>query len=162
MRQSIGRRARGERKTLSEINVTPFVDVLLVLLIIFMVTAPFLQQGIEVNLPRTQTQEGGDENRLVITIDESQRVYFNETPVNIHLIEERLGDITQATGQHQVYLKADRAVPHGFVMLVMDKMRQAGIDNFGIVTQPDMMRLPNSHADSTIPAEVASESRGSR
>ncbi len=157
MRHSIGRRARGDRTSIAEINVTPFVDVLLVLLIIFMVTAPFLQQGIEVKLPQTQTQEGGDENRLVITIDEQQRVYFNETPVNVHMVEERLRNLVQS-GQgpvpaQQVYLKSDRTVPHGFVMLVMDKMRQAGVTNFGIVTQPDMSVVPEQGADSSVPAE---------
>jgi len=136
MRHSIGRRARADRSSLSEINVTPFVDVLLVLLIIFMVTAPFLQQGIEVKLPQTRTQEGGDENRLVITIDEDQRVYFNETAINVHLIEERLRNLVESgqgsVSARQVYLKSDRTVPHGFVMLVMDKMRLAGVTDFGI------------------------------
>lgn len=155
MQHSIGRRARGDRTSLSEINVTPFVDVLLVLLIIFMVTAPFLQQGIEVKLPQTQTQEGGDENRLVITIDAEQKVYFNETAVNVHLVEERLRDLV-ASGAgpvpaRQVYLKSDRTVPHGFVMLVMDKMRLAGVTDFGIVTQPDMTMLPERGADSSVP-----------
>ncbi len=156
MRHSIGRRARGDRTSLSEINVTPFVDVLLVLLIIFMVTAPFLQQGIEVKLPQTQTQEGGDENRLVITIDAEQKVYFNETAVNVHLVEERLRELVDSGAgpvpARQVYLKADSTVTHGFVMLVMDKMRLAGVTDFGIVTQPDMTTLPERGADSSIPA----------
>jgi len=157
MRHSIGRRARADRSSLSEINVTPFVDVLLVLLIIFMVTAPFLQQGIEVKLPQTRTQEGGDENRLVITIDEDQRVYFNETAINVHLIEERLRNLVESgqgpVSARQVYLKSDRTVPHGFVMLVMDKMRLAGVTDFGIVTQPDMTVLPQQGADSSVPAD---------
>jgi biopolymer transport protein TolR len=157
MRHSIGRRARGDRSSLSEINVTPLVDVLLVLLIIFMVTAPFLQQGIEVKLPQTQTQEGGDENRLVITVDEQQKVYFNETAVNVHLVEERLRELVDSGAgpvpARQVYLKADRTVPHGFVMLVMDKMRLAGVTDFGIVTQPDMTTLPRDGADSSVPAD---------
>jgi biopolymer transport protein ExbD len=133
------------------------VDVLLVLLIIFMVTAPFLQQGIEVKLPQTQTQEGGDENRLVITIDEEQRVYFNETAVNVHMVEERLRDLVDRgagpISARQVYLKSDRTVPHGFVMLVMDKMRLAGVTDFGIVTQPDMTTLPDRNADSSVPGD---------
>lgn len=157
MQHSIGRRARGDRASLSDINVTPFVDVLLVLLIIFMVTAPFLQQGIEVKLPQTQTQEGGDENRLVITIDAGQRVYFNETAVNVHLVEERLRDLVESGAgpvpARQVYLKADGAVPHRFVMLVMDKMRLAGVTDFGIVTQPEMTTLPDRGADSSVPAD---------
>jgi len=156
MRHSIGRRARGDRTSLSEINVTPLVDVLLVLLIIFMVTAPFLQQGIDVNLPRTETQEGGEENRLVITIDAEQRVYFNDTVINVHLVEERLREmVTRGTGQftaEQVYLKADRTVSHGFFMLVMDKMRQAGVTEFGIVTQPEMAEPPGGGgADGSVP-----------
>jgi biopolymer transport protein ExbD len=127
------------------------------MLIVFMVTAPFLQQGIEVNLPRTETQEGGEENRLVITIDAEQRVYFNDTIVNVHLVEERLREmVSQGTGRYtaeQVYLKADRTVPHGFFMLVMDKMRQAGVNEFGIVTQPDMAAAPaDGGADESVPA----------
>jgi len=158
MSHSIGRRARGDRTSLSEINVTPFVDVLLVLLIIFMVTAPFLQQGIEVKLPKTQTQEGGDENRLVITIDDQQRVYFNEAPVNVHLVEERLRQLVESGAgpvpATQVYLKSDGAVSHGFVMLVMDKMRLAGVTDFGIVTQPEMTSLPHQGADSGVPGRT--------
>ena len=158
MRHAIGRRARGDRTSLSEINVTPFVDVLLVLLIIFMVTAPFLQQGIEVRLPRTRTQEGGDENRLVITIDADRRVYFNETPVNVFLIEERLRNMVESgagpVSARQVYLKADSSVPHGFVMLVMDKVRLAGVTDFGIVTQPEMIAPAGAEgADSSVPGD---------
>lgn len=123
------------QSTLSEINMVPFIDVVLVLLIIFMITAPILQSGIEVDVPKTQTIKEIDEVRLVVTIDKNQLIYIGDTPVNIH----RLGDQIKAKlkkPQDSVFLRADETIPFGTFAKVVDTLRVAGINNISIVTQP--------------------------
>jgi biopolymer transport protein TolR len=122
--------------SLAEINVTPLVDVVLVLLIIFMVTAPMLQSGIEVSLPKTKTVKAISEERLVITITKSQEVYLN----NDHVKLDELGDllhkkIRDPQGQ-AVFVKADENVAFGVFATVMSTVKQAGITNVSIVTEP--------------------------
>ncbi len=123
------------QSSLAEINITPLVDVVLVLLVIFMITAPVLQSGIEVNVPKTRTVKEITEQRTVVTIDHDQQVFLGDKPVNIHDLPARLqtgGDPT-----HQViYLRADQTVPFGAFASVMDAVKQAGITNVSIVTQP--------------------------
>jgi biopolymer transport protein TolR len=123
-------------RTLSEINVTPFVDVVLVLLIIFMITAPVLQSGIEVSVPKTKTVKEITEERLVITIDRSQRVYLGNEPVNIHQIGAKLREKIRYPESQAVFLRADENVPFGAFAVVMDAVKQAGITNVSIVTEP--------------------------
>ena len=123
-------------RTLSEINVTPFVDVVLVLLIIFMITAPVLQSGIEVSVPKTKTVKEITEERLVITIDRSQRVYLGNEPVNIHQIGAKLREKIRDPESQAVFLRADENVPFGAFATVMDAVKQAGISNVSIVTEP--------------------------
>jgi biopolymer transport protein ExbD/biopolymer transport protein TolR len=123
-------------RTLSEINVTPFVDVVLVLLIIFMITAPVLQSGIEVSVPKTRTVKEITEERLVITIDRSQRVYLGNEPVNIHQIGAKLREKIRDPESQAVFLRADENVPFGAFATVMDAVKQAGITNVSIVTEP--------------------------
>ena len=123
-------------RTLSEINVTPFVDVVLVLLIIFMITAPVLQSGIEVSVPKTRTVKEITEERLVITIDRSQRVYLGNEPVNIHQIGAKLREKIRDPEQQAVFLRSDENVPFGAFAAVMDAVKQAGITNVSIVTEP--------------------------
>ncbi|HEV2022563.1 MAG TPA: biopolymer transporter ExbD [Terriglobales bacterium] len=123
-------------RTLSEINVTPFVDVVLVLLIIFMITAPVLQSGIEVSVPKTKTVKEITEERLVITIDRSQRVYLGNEPVNIHQIGAKLREKIRDPESQAVFLRADENVPFGAFATVMDAVKQAGITNVSIVTEP--------------------------
>ncbi len=122
--------------TLSEINMVPFIDVVLVLLIIFMITAPILQSGIEVDVPKTKTVKELTEVRMVVTIDRAQRVYLNDQPVNIHDIgsdiSAKSNDITKQT----VYVRCDESVPFGSWATVVDALRQAGIQNISVVTQP--------------------------
>jgi biopolymer transport protein ExbD/biopolymer transport protein TolR len=122
--------------TLSEINMVPFIDVVLVLLIIFMITAPILQSGIEVDVPKTKTVKELTEVRMVVTIDRAQRVYLNDQPVNIHdigsAITSKSNDITKQT----VYVRCDESVPFGSWATVVDALRQAGIQNVSVVTQP--------------------------
>jgi biopolymer transport protein TolR len=122
--------------TLSDINMVPFIDVVLVLLIIFMITAPILQSGIEVDVPKTKTVKELTEVRMVVTIDRSQRVYLNDKPVNIHDLGKQV--LAQSRDpQHQaVYVRADETVPFGSWATVVDTLRQAGIQNLSVVTQP--------------------------
>ncbi|HVP52501.1 MAG TPA: biopolymer transporter ExbD [Terriglobales bacterium] len=129
--------AQGRTQTsLADINVTPFVDVVLVLLIIFMLTAPILQSGIEVNVPKTRTVKEITEERLVITIDRSQRVYLGNDPININQIGARLRSKLRDPGRQSVFLRADQNVPFGAFATVMDAVKQAGIANVSIVTEP--------------------------
>ena len=129
--------AQGRTQTsLADINVTPFVDVVLVLLIIFMLTAPILQSGIEVNVPKTRTVKEITEERLVITIDRSQRVYLGNDPININQIGPRLRARLRDPGRQSNFLRADQNVPFGAFATVMDAVKQAGITNVSIVTEP--------------------------
>jgi len=130
--------------SLSDINVTPFVDVVLVLLIIFMLTAPILQSGIEVNVPKTRTVKEITEERLVITIDRSQRVYLGNEPININQIGARLRAKLRDPGRQSIFLRADQNVPFGAFATVMDAVKQAGITNVSIVTQPLETRKPGA------------------
>ena len=121
--------------SLSDINITPFVDVVLVLLIIFMITAPVLQSGIEVELPKTKTVKAIAEERLVVTIDRSERLYLGNDLVNIN----KLAEVLQAkmpAGQRSVFVRCDESVPFGTFATVMDAIRQAGIENISVVTEP--------------------------
>jgi biopolymer transport protein ExbD/biopolymer transport protein TolR len=121
--------------SLADINITPFVDVVLVLLIIFMITAPILQSGIEVQLPKTKTVKAIVEERLVLTIDRGQRLYLGNDLVNINALGELLRAKGPA-GQQAVYIRCDESVPFGTVATVMDAVRQAGIENVSMVTEP--------------------------
>lgn len=123
------------QSTLSEINMVPFIDVVLVLLIIFMITAPILQSGIEVDVPKTQTIKEIDEVRLVVTIDKNQLIYIGDTPVNIHRLGEQV-KVKLKKPQDSVFLRADETIPFGTFAKVVDTLRVAGINNISIVTQP--------------------------
>ncbi len=122
--------------SLADINVTPFVDVVLVLLIMFMVTAPILQSGIEVEVPRTRTVKEITEERLVITIDREQRVYLGNEPVNIHQIGARIREKIRDPRGQSIFIRSDENVPFGAFATVMDAVKQSGISNVSIVTQP--------------------------
>jgi len=129
-------RPGGTHTSLSEINITPFVDVVLVLLIIFMLTAPILQSGIEVNVPKTRTVKEISEERLVITIDRSQRVYLGNEPININQIGAKLRAKLRDPGRQSIFLRADQNVPFGAFATVMDAVKQSGVSNVSIVTEP--------------------------
>ena len=129
--------AQGRTQTsLSDINVTPFVDVVLVLLIMFMVTAPVLQSGIDVAVPKTKTVKEITEERLVISIDKQQRVYFGNDPVNIHDIPQKIREKIRDPRGQSIFLRADESVPFGAFATVMDAVKQSGVSNVSIVTQP--------------------------
>ena len=122
--------------SLAEINVTPLVDVVLVLLIIFMITAPVLQSGIEVSVPKTRTVKEITEQRLVLTIDKGQNVYLGDQQISIHEVSERLHQQGSDPAHQVIYLRADESVPFGVFATLMDAVKQAGITNVSIVTQP--------------------------
>ena len=122
--------------TLSEINMIPFIDIVLVLLIIFMVTAPVIQSGIEVSVPKTQVVRELAEEKLVITIDKEQKVYLQNEPVNVNLLGERIREKLLDPTRQSVYVRADESVPLGAYMTVLDHLKLAGIENVSIVTQP--------------------------
>jgi biopolymer transport protein ExbD/biopolymer transport protein TolR len=124
------------QSSLADINVTPLVDVVLVLLIIFMITAPILQSGIEVAIPHTRTVKEITEERLVITIDRQQRVFLNNEPININQIGAQLHQKIRDPEGQSVFVRADENVPFGAFATVMDAVKQSGITNVSIVTQP--------------------------
>lgn len=122
--------------SLSEINVTPLVDVVLVLLIIFMVTAPVLQSGIEVNVPHTRTVKAISEERLVVSITSKQELFLGNDPVNINEIGQKLREKIRDPEGQAIYVRADENVPFGVFATVMDAVKASGITNVSIVTQP--------------------------
>ena len=124
------------QSALAEINITPLVDVVLVLLVIFMLTAPVLQSGIEVAVPKTHTVREITEQRLVVTIDREQRVYLGDKTINIADLPGRLRQPDTDPAHQVIYLRADEKVPFGAFASVMDAVKQAGITNISIVTQP--------------------------
>ncbi|HZH79596.1 MAG TPA: protein TolR [Archangium sp.] len=130
-------RGSGGRSTMSEINVTPMVDVMLVLLIIFMVTAPLIQQGVKVNLPEARAAPvEAAEKKLVLSIDMQKRVYIGEAEVALDELEKKLAANAKAQSDKEVYLHADRDVPYGVVVDVMAAAQRAGITNVGMITDP--------------------------
>ncbi|MFZ5468541.1 MAG: protein TolR [Myxococcota bacterium] len=136
MGMSGGKGAPG-RTTMSEINVTPMVDVMLVLLIIFMVTAPLIQQGVKVNLPETKAAPvEAQEKKLVLSIDVNKKVYIGEAEVLLAELEEKLKTNAKAQADKELYLHADRAVPYGVVVEVMAAAQRAGIPSVGMITDP--------------------------
>ena len=121
---------------LADINITPLVDVVLVLLIIFMVTAPVIQSGIEVAVPKTRTVKEITEERIVISVDKQQRVFLGNDPININQIADALRKKIRDPQHQSIYLRADEDVPFGAFATVMDAVKQSGISNVSIVTQP--------------------------
>lgn len=129
--------SQGRTQTaLSEINVTPFVDVVLVLLVIFMLTAPILESGIEVDLPKTKTVKVTSDEKVVITIDKRQTIYIGNDPVNIHSLAGRVLDNLHGAGDQPVFIRCDQNVPFGAFARVVDALKQANLTNVNVVTEP--------------------------
>jgi biopolymer transport protein TolR len=125
---------RKSRRVLSEINVVPLVDVMLVLLIIFMATAPLLQQGIDVDLPRARGKDLPTEERVTVVIKKGGAIYMNDNPVSMNELVKRLSAIRNLNPN--VFLRADRDVPYGLVAEVMGEIKEAGIEKLGMITEP--------------------------
>ncbi|MFH0789401.1 MAG: protein TolR [Pseudomonadota bacterium] len=122
---------------MSEINVTPLVDVMLVLLIIFMVTAPMMMQGMDVQLPQTKSKViHSQEERLVISINKKQEIFINQYRISREELQEKLKILYQNKKEGEVFLRADRTVPYGFVVQIMSDIKNAGIEKLGMVTEP--------------------------
>ena len=127
----------GPGAPMSEINVTPLVDVMLVLLIIFMITAPMIGRGVELDLPRAKAQAMEvDESKLVMTIDAERRVFLGESEVPHARLEEALANNARLKREGELYLKADKDIPYGFVVQVMAIIKKAGVPKLGMITDP--------------------------
>ncbi len=121
---------------LSEINITPFVDVVLVLLVIFLVTAPMLIRGIDVNVPRSESRNTEPDERLVVSITKDRAVFLDEQRIELPRLEKVLAGLKERNPSSTIYIKADQDVPYGVVIEVMDAAKKAGIDKLGMVTEP--------------------------
>ena len=131
-----GRKRNSGSKLLAEINVTPLVDVVLVLLIIFMVTAPMLQMGIDVNLPRVKSKSiDVTEEKLVLTINGAKEIFINKNKVTVTGLGAKLESIFANRIDREVFMRADKNVPYGFVVEVMSEVRKAGVDRLGMITE---------------------------
>jgi biopolymer transport protein TolR len=123
--------------TIAQINVTPLVDVMLVLLVIFMVTAPIIQQGVQVNLPQAKAGAiAGTEEMLIVTISKNGKVYLNDNPMSLPELGDKLRAIRKLQADKQVYLRADQDVRYGLVIKTIAEIKQAGIERLGMVTRP--------------------------
>ncbi len=122
--------------TLAEINMIPFIDIMLVLLVIFMITAPVIQSGIEVDVPRTQVVREIAEEKLVVSIDREQKLYLQNTAVNVNELGQKIREQLLDPSRQSIYLRADQSVPFGTIAAVMDSLKLAGIQNISVVTQP--------------------------
>jgi len=133
--------AGGNRDQLmSEINVTPFVDVMLVLLIIFMVTAPMMMQGVNVSLPEATSKPlPAETDQLIISINRNNQIFINDYQVTLDFLQEKLAKIIESRQDREVYLKADKEISYGMVVRVMSEIKEAGVEKLGMVTEP----IPN-------------------
>ena len=125
------------KRLMSDINVTPFVDVMLVLLIIFMVTAPMMVQGVSVSLPETTAEPlPSEEEHLIVTIDANGQVHISNYPVAMESLRQKLSKILEGRSDRAVYLRADKTIPYGNVVKVMAEIKAAGVEKLGMVTLP--------------------------
>ena len=136
-----GNRENGDRGTMSQINVTPLVDVMLVLLVIFMVTAPMMQQGVEVNLPKAEAKAlAAKEETLVVSIEKSGRTTINASEIAADQLTDKLNAMLAGRAKREVFLKADSSVPYGEVVKVMAQIKGAGVERLGMVTESPQRR----------------------
>ena len=124
---------------MSDINVTPFVDVMLVLLIIFMVTAPMMMQGVDVSLPEATSEPlDSEKEHLIITIDKKSQIFINDYKVSVEFLSEKLAKILEGRADREVFLKADKDMRYGTIVKVMAEIKGAGVEKLGMVTEPEM------------------------
>lgn len=124
------------RTTLSEINMVPFIDIVLVLLIIFMVTAPVIQSGVEVHVPKTAFVREITEERLVVSITQDETIYLQNERVNIHDLVAKIRERNPKAGSQSIYVRADSDAHVGALLRIMDNLKIGGIDNVSMVTEP--------------------------
>jgi biopolymer transport protein TolR len=137
----LGSRNNSDRGTMSQINVTPLVDVMLVLLVIFMVTAPMMQQGMQVNLPKAETKAlSAKEEAVIVTIERGGKVFLDRTEIPPDQLKAKLTATFASRSKKEVFLKADRDVPYGEVIKTMAEIKGAGIERLGMVTEPASQR----------------------
>ena len=122
--------------SLSEINVTPFVDVMLVLLVIFMVTAPMMQTGIGIRLPQAETESAPSEEGLTLTITEDKYIHIEDSVINQFLLEQKLKEYFYGKEKKIIFIRGDENLPYGFIMRIMDISKKAGIEQIGLITRP--------------------------
>ena len=132
----LGSDQRPGGSALSEINVTPFVDVVLVLLIIFLITAPMMLRGIDVNVPKTETKNVGPEERLMLTVTKDRGIYLDDQLITLPRLERVLVGLRQRNPKAAIFLRADEGVAYGIVVKIMDAVKKAGIERLGMVTEP--------------------------
>jgi len=130
-----GLRNRRTVSTLGEINVTPLVDVVLVLLLVFMVTAPMMSRGIDVSLPVANQPETGREDRITVSINAQERIFVGDRPINLQLLEDTVRGMMEGRSHKVVYLRADESIRYGKVITVIDKLKSAGVDLVGFAYQ---------------------------
>ncbi|PKN03968.1 MAG: protein TolR [Deltaproteobacteria bacterium HGW-Deltaproteobacteria-9] len=131
------RRNNSENRPMADINVTPLVDVVLVLLIIFMVTAPMLQMGIDVNLPRVKAKSiDVAEEKLILTITPAKDIFINKNKIPMRDLRTKLESIFTSRIDREIFMRADKTIPYGFVVEVMSEIRKAGVDKLGMITEP--------------------------
>ena len=134
-------------RLMSDINVTPFVDVMLVLLIIFMVAAPMMIEGVEVSLPQaTSAPLETEQEQLIVSVNKNGEIFINDYLVQLEDLREKLFKITGGSAQKAVYLRADREIPYGVVVRVMSEIKGAGVANIGMVTEPQHDEKENANA----------------
>jgi len=131
---------RGVGATLAEINIVPFVDVVLVLLLIFMLTAPMMYRGIDVNLPKAAAKPTAVEERMILTVTKDRTLYLNDKPIALTTLEPQLREAFKSRTDKTLYLKADAGLAYGAVIETMDRVRRAGIERLGMVTEPTRER----------------------
>jgi biopolymer transport protein TolR len=133
----------GDRRvgtSLAEINIIPLVDVVLVLLLIFMLTAPMMYRGIDVNLPKAAARPTAVEERMILTVTKDRTLYLNDKPVSLAALDTQLRDAFKGRTDRTLYLKADAGLAYGTVVETMDRVRRAGIERLGMVTEPTRER----------------------
>jgi biopolymer transport protein TolR len=137
----LGSRDSSDRGTMSQINVTPLVDVMLVLLVIFMVTAPMMQQGVQVNLPKTESKAlPSPEESVIVSIERSGKIFINAGEIPAADLRAKLTEMFAARSKKEVFLKADKDVPYGDVVKTMAEIKGAGIERLGMVTEPSLRK----------------------